>query len=79
MRTYSLNQKLPHHPHILMFQVMTMEHEQALVILEWLDDTYRLTRHNEYGIFKAAIDKALVDRRIIAFASGIDTAADNLE
>lgn len=46
-----LHQKVPHHSHVLMLQVVAVVHEQSFKILERFDNPYRLARHYQYGIF----------------------------
>lgn len=69
------HQKFPHHPHVFMLQVVAMEHEHALKILEWLDEPYGLPRHNQHRVLKATVDKALVNRGVVAFISGGNATA----
>ena len=70
------DQEFPHDAHVFVFQVVAMDHEQAFVFLERLDDFHPLAGHDQHSIFPTTVDEALAHGGIVIGFFGADGAAE---
>lgn len=51
-----LDQEIPHHAHVLVFEIMAVIHEHALEMMKGLDKTHGFARHHQDGVLQTAAD-----------------------